>query len=289
VADPKDLLDTTFAASNMAYTLENGGKPDPGWRQVTHDPNSKVGKDLAAAQGYELIAPNGLHVIAFAGTAHAGDIAPDVGNAVGVKTEKYLAAAEVGEDFKGKGYVMTGHSLGGGLAKTAAAVASHGKAGEPEPAQCVAVGFNPAPIGTRVLAQHGIDANKPLESETITVVNRNDILNRVVEGGKLHIGDGGDAIHARENANEVTVVADGAGSVFGVAGHKIAGLADPANPGHLTTKLGVDGTPVEKASFDRYINAQIAAESHVETKTALHMAAAPSLMDSVAQAFQNAR
>jgi len=288
VADPKDLLDTTFAASNMAYTLEKGGKPDAGWRQVTHDPNSKIGKDLAAAQGYELIAPNGMHVIAFAGTAHAGDIAPDIGNAVGVKTEKYLAAAEVGEDFKGQGYVMTGHSLGGGLAKTAAAVASHAKPGEPAPGQCVAVGFNPAPIGTRVLAQHGIDSNKPLESETITVVNRHDILNRVVEGGKLHIGQGGNAIHSRENATEVTVVADGAGSAFGVAGHKIAALADPANPGHLTTKLGVDGAPVEKASFDRYVNAQIAAESVVETKTALHMAAAPSL-DSVGRAFQNAR
>ena len=33
----------------MAYTLEKGGKPDAGWRQVEHDPNSKVGKDLAAA------------------------------------------------------------------------------------------------------------------------------------------------------------------------------------------------------------------------------------------------
>ena len=265
-----ELLDNSFAASNMAYTITNGGKPDAGWREVTYPANSDKGKLLATAEAHELVAPNGQHYVAFTGTNRAGDLGPDVGNFLGVKTEKYQAAAQLGELYKNEHVVMTGHSLGGGLAKTAAAVASHGAE------QTVCVGFNGAPIGTRVLKDHGVDPNH-LESETIQVVNRYDALNRYTWGGKTH-AYGGNAI-ADGNANEVTVLAEGKGSSAGISGHRLTNLEDPNHPGHLTTQLQVNGSAVDKASFDRFAQAQQALDRPHEVVKAMEHAAPAQQME----------
>jgi hypothetical protein len=249
------LLDSAFSAAKMAYNLSNGRDPYPGWARVPYPADSEKGKALSKAEAFEVVAPDGQRFVTFTGTNRKGDVLSDAGNFVGIKTGKYLAAATVGELYRGENVVMTGHSLGGGLAKTAAAVASHSQSEQEKPAPCVAVGFNAAPIGTRVLAEHGVDA-KHLESETIAVVNRNDAINRYTWGGKLYAGRGGAAITERGNPDEVLVIADGKGSAWGFSGHSIADLADPKDPTKLTERLSIGENPVQKATFDRFARAR---------------------------------
>jgi hypothetical protein len=185
------------------------------------------------------------------------DVLPDVGNALDMKTEKYEAAATIGEHLP-PGAIVTGHSLGGGEAKTAAAVASHATNGQPvQPVVCI--GFNPAPVSSNVLAEHGVDEKHP-DSINIQVINKQDPLNRDVYGGLIHAADG-KAIEGRESKNEVVVLAGGQGSAAWVSGHGIASLADPNHPDQLVADLKIDGNPLDKAVADRFSAAEQAAKN----------------------------
>jgi hypothetical protein len=253
----RHLLDDAFVAAGAAYTLTKGGKPPEGWGEVKYPPDSAMGKAMKTAECFEIVSPSGQHFVTFAGTHKAADVLPDIGNALDMKTEKYEAAATIGEHMP-PGAIVTGHSLGGGEAKTAAAVASHATGGHAaQPVVCI--GFNPAPVSSNVLAEHGVDEKHP-DSINIQVINKQDPLNRDVYGGLIHAADGR-AIEGRESKNEVVVLAGGQGSAAWVSGHGIASLADPDHPDRLVADLKIDGNPIDKAAADRFSAAELAAKN----------------------------
>jgi hypothetical protein len=251
----RHLLDDAYVAAGAAYTLTKGGQPPEGWGEVKYPPDSEMGKAMKTAECFEIVSPAGQHFVTFAGTHKAADVLPDVGNALDMKTEKYEAAATIGAHLP-SGAIVTGHSLGGGEAKTAAAVASHATDGHAaQPVVCI--GFNPAPVSSNVLAEHGVD-EKHTDSINIQVINAHDGLNRFVYGGLTKAVDG-KVIESRESKNEVVVVANGQGNAAWVTGHGIASLADPNAPDKLVADLKIDGSPIDKAAADRFSAAEQAA------------------------------
>lgn len=92
---------------------------------------------------------DGRHVLAFSGTATAKDWWTDVKQGVGGNAMQYNEAVALARDAKlafGDDLVLTGHSLGGGLASTAAVATD-----------TVAVTFNPAGVHAKTLERNGLD------------------------------------------------------------------------------------------------------------------------------------
>jgi hypothetical protein len=268
-----NLLDNAYAASAIVYDRYEGKPMTPGWKEQTYPPNSVKGQALAEAQACELVAPNGMHFVAFRGTDQASDWKANLGQGVGAHTVKYDAAAKLGEAYRGEDVVKTGHSLGGGLAKTAAAVASEGPPGAAAPNPAVCVVFNAAPVNFKTLSDHGVDTGH-IKSETVQVVNRHDPLNRDAPGGKLAFLSGA-VLKDRESATDVIVVAEGKGGYDG-GGHRLSSMAGA--DGKLTTSLLTsDNNPIEKAHFDALVHAREATANAPDVVKTLENAKTPEL------------
>ncbi|UOF15232.1 hypothetical protein IEQ11_00765 [Lysobacter capsici] len=139
---PQKEIDTALAElSSDVYETTNTGAA--GWTRLTPDqltnlkgPDGKpAGIDPASldvdGSGFRAAVytnGDGQYVVAFAGTngfnpLGDGDIANDVGQGLGFNTSQYkqaVALAKEAEAAFGDNVVFTGHSLGGGLASTAA-------------------------------------------------------------------------------------------------------------------------------------------------------------------------
>lgn len=139
---PQKAIDTSLAElSSDVYKTDGAGTA--GWTRLTPEqlldlkgPDGKpAGIDPASLEtegtGFRAAVytnNNGQYVVAFAGTNGFspfgdGDIANDVGQGLGFDTSQYkqaVALAKEAEAAFGDNVVFTGHSLGGGLASTAA-------------------------------------------------------------------------------------------------------------------------------------------------------------------------
>jgi predicted heme/steroid binding protein len=242
-----NLLDNAYAASKMVYDVYDKKPLAPGWTDVTPGANSETGKCFKQAEAVELKDPNGQHYVAFRGTQTLNDVGQDIDQGEGKHSAKYEAAAKIGDDYRGKNVVWAGHSLGGGLAQTAAAVASERPSGDPTPRPAVCVTFNSAHVTDMTMLRSGVDPNN-VKSHLVEVVNEHDPLNRAILGGKLHAGSA-EVITERTGPNDVVIVASGKGGYSG-SGHLIANMDGP--DGKLTTALhDANNLQVKKAEFDR--------------------------------------
>jgi predicted alpha/beta hydrolase family esterase len=262
---PANLLDNSFAASKIAYQVERRNEGDQqvgnmpaGWSQVNNPPDTPRGAALAKAEAVELVGPNKQHYVAFAGSREPGTSAParndwetNLKNGMGEKTEKYEAAAKLGDLYKNENVVFTGHSLGGGLARTAAEVQSYGKT------QGLAVTFDSAPIAPNaVLNDYGKTNPNKLHCNSIAVVSNTDTLNAVLTTDA--VGDNTPEVVRGGGfaKNEHVLHALGSGSPSDGTGHGIAAMDDPNNHSHLTKGLtDKDRHLVNKGDFDRFSDA----------------------------------
>jgi len=115
---------TRLTPENGSYSLtDQNGKPSSINSRLLEDPASGFSTGIYKNDA-------GQYVVAFAGTnpAQFGDIKADIGQGLGVTTAQYDHAVNLAkkvQDIAGTGNVaFTGHSLGGGLAATAA-LATH--------------------------------------------------------------------------------------------------------------------------------------------------------------------
>jgi len=267
-----NLLNDAYTATNQSYERYENHPLPRGWKDVTPSPNTETGKLFATAEASELVAPNGQHYVAFRGTQTASDVVEDINQGTGAgaaeTNPKYNAAAKIGEAYRGRNVVFTGHSLGGGEAQLAAAVASERPTGDPLPRPGVCVTFNSAYPDPNTLREHGVNPSD-VKTHLVEVVNTHDPLNRGIYGGKLTAMDG-EAIKDREGKNDVVIVATGEGGYAG-QGHKIGSIAGP--DGNLTNNLYDDrGLHVNKADFDALTPGRDALANKQDVVTTLKMA-----------------
>lgn len=129
-----------------------------GWRPLSDEEFRRVGIDPAlrtnASSGFDAdlyTDGNGRYVLAYRGTDAGKDWATNLGQGLGFETAQYNQAMQIAREAKvafGENLVITGHSLGGGLAAVGAAVAD-----------TPAVTFNAAGVKDRTLERVGLDAD----------------------------------------------------------------------------------------------------------------------------------
>jgi hypothetical protein len=127
-AEPR-IHDRDLAALALAvYDKENAGSGR--WTRVTDERLRDVGIYPGLLENPQTSFRAGIfsdgkhHVLAFAGTDEWKEVATNIGQALGFNTEQHTAAVALSRQAKrayGKDLVLTGHSLGGGLASLAAA------------------------------------------------------------------------------------------------------------------------------------------------------------------------
>lgn len=114
--------------------------------------------------------------LAFAGTdmTSAGDWTTNLAQGAGLKTEQYAEAVSLAKNvvlaFDKADVILTGHSLGGGLATAAAAATG-----------TTAVVFNPAGVHDNTLAREGLDPVK-----VKAAADQGQIRNYIVDGEVLN-------------------------------------------------------------------------------------------------------
>jgi hypothetical protein len=268
------LAEAHTASSAVYFKGQTDSRNLPnGWSRVPtpeNDPKkaAQLEKDMKTADCEYLQSPSGQRFVAFRGTemqkggAEAlKDWKNNAQQALGMQSEKYLAAARIGEAFKKEAEVaFTGHSLGGGLAKLAAEKASTPGPNEQGVEPKVCVGFNAAPVNPRTYAREGLAEKEHLRIG-IHVVNENDALNRFVKGGKTTT-IGGEAIGDRERENNsMIVLAKGAGSVAGASGHGNKNLVEPGvergDRVQFYPLQNGKGQSVEAAEYDKFVPSKI--------------------------------
>ena len=275
----EQFLGEAHTASSMVYFKGQGaGKDLPnGWHRMPlpGDDPAKVAaleRDMVKADCEYVQSPSGQRFVAFRGTdmgkggAEAlKDWKNNIQQGVGLPTEKYLAAARIGEAFKDDpGVAFTGHSLGGGLAKLAAEKASTPLRGEKGVDSKVCVAFNAAPVNPLTYQREGLATQEHLRT-TIHVVNENDVLNRALKGGKT-TALGGEMIADRDKPeNSMIVLAKGAGSVVGASGHGNKNLTTPES-GRGGDRVqfyplqNADGQSVDASAYDRFVPSKLMAD-----------------------------
>jgi hypothetical protein len=268
------LAEAHTASSAVYFKGQDTTKDLPvGWKRVPtpeQDPKkaAQLDKDMKTADCEYLQSPSGQRFVAFRGTemtkgasAAMTDWKNNAQQALGMKSEKYLAAARIGEAFKNEPEVaFTGHSLGGGLAKLAAEKASTPSPGEKGVDPKVCVGFNAAPVNPKTYEREGL-APKDHQRIGIHVVNENDALNRFVKGGKT-TAIGGEAIGEREReGNSMIVLAKGAGSVAGASGHGNKNIVQPGGERGDRVQFHPlqdgQGKSVEASEYDKFVPSKL--------------------------------
>ena len=117
---------------------------------------------------------NGRHVLAFRGTDAGKDWATNLGQGLGFETAQYNQAIALSKQTKvafGEELVMTGHSLGGGLAAVAAVTTDS-----------PAVTFNAAGVKDKTLERVGLDAGAVKEEAAHGQIRRYAVDNEILTG-----------------------------------------------------------------------------------------------------------
>ena len=272
----EQFLAEAHTASSITYFKGQKDTKDlpVGWKRVPlpGDPQqaAQLEKDMKTADCEYLQSPSGQRFVAFRGTEMQKgwrealkDWKNNAQQALGMESDKYGAAARIGEAFKNDpGVTFTGHSLGGGLAKLAAEKASTPGPGEEGVDSKVCVAFNAAPVNPKTYQREGL-ATKDHVRTTIHVVNENDALNRFVKGGKT-TALGGEAIGEREReGNSMIVLTKGAGSVAGASGHGNKNLVEPGveRGGRVQfyPMQNGQGQSVEAQQYDQFVPSKLTA------------------------------
>ena len=238
------LVQTAYTAAEAAYfrgqdkaavARGEGTIPD-GFTEIKHD--GALGDQMKKADCIHLKAPDGSELVSFRGTASLSDWGDNVkqvaGSAVGltvkrmfnkspksIRSEKYDAAAKIGDAFRDSNVTFTGHSLGGGLAKLAGEVASTPKNGVPATSKQV-VSFNGAPVSPDTYKYYGCAGKDHLRT-TAHIINRYDLLNRALKGGKSELTTG-EIIKERASGNTSLIFVEGGGEKMSIAGHGLKAM-----------------------------------------------------------------
>jgi len=270
-----EFLAEAHTASSLVYfkgqPLKGNKELPDGWKRCelpgkTPEEREALRKDMEKADCEFLESPSGQKFVSFRGTEMTKgtkealkDWKNNIQQGIGLETEKYKAAARIGEAFKGMDDVaFTGHSLGGGLAKLAAEKASTPGQDGQEVNSKVCVAFNAAPVNPLTYRREGLATKDHLRT-TIHVVNENDVLNRTLKGGKTTFL-GGEMIGERDKPeNSMIVLARGAGSVAGASGHGNKNLVWEGTGGKVEfyNLENAQGKTVFQQDFDRFVPSKL--------------------------------
>lgn len=154
---PRDIDLTLARMAQDVYGSDNRQRGEvQGWRPLTDDQFRQVGIDPAlrhnASSGFDAdiyTDGQGRYALAFRGTDQGKDWATNLGQGLGFETAQYNQAVALSRQAKvafGEELVITGHSLGGGLAAVGAIAAD-----------TPAVTFNAAGVKDKTLERVGID------------------------------------------------------------------------------------------------------------------------------------
>ena len=182
----------TKSAANLAYDAKLNEVyrfPDGGqWQVVDVRDDAKTGFRAIALKSS---APNDNRVIvAFAGSRDAKDWKANIGQGLGLPTAQYREAVEFANKWKasnGNDVLLTGHSLGGGLASYASIKTGlHATAVNSAPLALDHLGLNP--LNARRITQYYVPG------EALSVLNKNNPLdirpgNSIAVRGKYSILD----------------------------------------------------------------------------------------------------
>ena len=154
---PRDIDLTLARMAQDVYGSDNRQRGEvQGWRPLTDDQFRQVGIDPAlrhnSSSGFDAdiyTDGQGRYALAFRGTDQGKDWATNLGQGLGFETSQYNQAIALSRQAKvafGEELVITGHSLGGGLAAVGAITAD-----------TPAVTFNAAGVKDKTLERVGID------------------------------------------------------------------------------------------------------------------------------------
>ncbi|WP_024892037.1 DUF2974 domain-containing protein [Luteimonas huabeiensis] len=184
--DPQPGIDKDLAllSQDVYQTDASGPIGAAGWTRVEHLPpgiTTPLQSDASGFQAQIYTDGNGNYALAFAGTefTSGADWLANLGQGLGFETAQYRDAMALAQEASaewGDNLVITGHSLGGGLA-SAASLAT----GNP------AVTFNAAGLSDQTLRDLGFTPNGARELAADGQVRRytveNDILTAVQQNG----------------------------------------------------------------------------------------------------------
>jgi hypothetical protein len=179
---PKEI---DLSLAKMAQDVyRSGDRQRPGvegWTPLTDEQFRKVGIDPAlrtnSASGFDADIygdGHGRYVLAFRGSDAGKDWATNLGQGLGFETAQYNQAIALSRQAKvafGDELVITGHSLGGGLAAVGAVTTDS-----------PGVTFNAAGVKDRTLERVGLDAGAVKEEATHGLIRRYAVDNEILTG-----------------------------------------------------------------------------------------------------------
>jgi Protein of unknown function (DUF2974) len=169
------MAEDVYRSDDRQRAGVEGWKPlsDEQFRQVGIDPTLRTSK----SSGFDADVygdGNGRYVLAFRGTDAGKDWATNLGQGLGFETAQYNQAVALSRQAKvafGEELVMTGHSLGGGLAAVAAVTTDS-----------PAVTFNAAGVKDKTLERVGLDASAVKEEAAHGQIRRYAVDNEILTG-----------------------------------------------------------------------------------------------------------
>lgn len=179
---PKDVDITLAHLARDVYTSDDRQRDGAAqFRPLTDEQFRQVGIDPALrsnnASGFDADIygdGQGRYVLAFRGTDAGKDWGTNLGQGLGFETAQYNQAIMLSRQAKvafGDELVITGHSLGGGLAAVGAAVTD-----------TPAVTFNAAGVKDKTLERVGLDASAVKEEATHGQIRRYAVDNEILTG-----------------------------------------------------------------------------------------------------------
>ncbi|MES2671300.1 MAG: XVIPCD domain-containing protein [Pseudomonadota bacterium] len=179
---PKDIDITLAHLARDVYTSDDRQRGDTAqFRPLTDEQFRQVGIDPALrsnnASGFDADIygdGQGRYVLAFRGTDAGKDWGTNLGQGLGFETAQYNQAVMLSRQAKvafGDELVITGHSLGGGLAAVGAAATD-----------TPAVTFNAAGVKDKTLERIGLDASAVKEEATHGQIRRYAVDNEILTG-----------------------------------------------------------------------------------------------------------
>ena len=179
---PKDIDITLAHIARDVYTSDDRQRGDTAqFRPLTDEQFRQVGIDPALrtsnASGFDADIygdGQGRYVLAFRGTDAGKDWGTNLGQGLGFETAQYNQAIMLSRQAKvafGDELVITGHSLGGGLAAVGAAATD-----------TPAVTFNAAGVKDRTLERIGLDASAVKEEAADGQIRRYAVDNELLTG-----------------------------------------------------------------------------------------------------------
>lgn len=181
--DPQGIDLTLAKLMRDVYDYDRNGRQEgiPGWRPMQPDELRGVGIDpnqlSSATNGLKSVIytdDHGRHVLAFSGTDEPKDWLTNLRQGLGFEDAQYNQAIAVARQAKaafGQDLVITGHSLGGGLAVAAAYAAD-----------APAVTFNASGVHSKTLDRIGLDRDAVVRDAESGNVRRYAVDNEILTG-----------------------------------------------------------------------------------------------------------